>query len=81
MNVLDTVKKHSKDTGSAQVQIALLTQEILHLTAHVNANKKDFSCRRGLLKKVAQRKKFQKYLKRTDVQEYKKIVSILGLKK
>ncbi len=81
MNVQDQLKKHSHDTGSSQVQIGLLTADIIRLTAHWNANKKDSSSRRGLLKKVSERKKFLKYLKRTDVQEYKKVLTLLGLKK
>ncbi len=81
MNVQEQLKKHSSDTGSAQVQIGLLTDDITRLTIHVGINKKDSSSRRGLLKKVATRKRFLKYLKRTDVQEYKKVLTVLGLKK
>jgi len=81
MNAQDQLKKHSKDTGSSQVQIGLLTADIDRLTAHVSVNKKDFSSRRGLLKKVAIRKRFLKYLKRTDESEYKKVLTVLGLKK
>ena len=81
MNVQEQLKKHSQDTGSSQAQIGFLTADIIRLTAHWNANKKDSSARRGLLKKVAERKKFLKYLKRTDVQEYKKVLTVLGLKK
>lgn len=81
MNAQDQLKKHSTDTGSSQVQVALLTADINRLTLHVSANKKDFSSRRGLLKKVATRKRFLKYLKRTDEQEYKKVLAVLGLKK
>ncbi len=81
MNVKDQLKKHAQDTGSSQMQICFLTEDIIRLTAHVNANKKDSSSRRGLLKKVAARKKFLKYLKRTDAQEHKKVLTVLGLKK
>ena len=81
MNVQDQLKKHAQDTGSSQFQIGLLTQDITRLTSHVNENKKDYSSRRSLVKKVASRKKFLKYLKRTDVQEYKKVLTVLGLKK
>ena len=77
----EQLKKHSKDTGSSQVQIAALTEDITRLTLHVNKNKKDASSRRGLLQKVATRKRFIKYLRETDVQEYKKVLSVLGLKK
>ena len=81
MNAQDQLKKHAQDTGSSQVQIALLTQDITRLTQHVNENKKDYSSRRSLVKKVASRKKFLKYLKRTDVQEHRKVLTVLGLKK
>ncbi len=81
MNSQEQLKKHDKDTGSSQIQIANLTADIARLTLHVSSNKKDASSRRGLLKKVAIRKKFLKYLKNTDVQEYKKVLSVLGLKK
>ena len=81
MNAQDQLKKHAQDTGSSQVQSALLTQDITRLTQHVNENKKDYSSRRSLVKKVASRKKFLKYLKRTDVQEHRKVLTVLGLKK
>lgn len=71
---------HSTDTGSVEVQVALLTQDILKLTEHCKANHKDYSTKRGLLKKVSQRKLFLKYLKRTNEQKYKEITDRLGLK-
>ncbi len=77
----NSLKKHDKDTGSAQVQILGLTQEIVHLSAHNAKNKKDHSSNRSILKKVATRKKFLKYLKRTDLDMYKKVLEAVGLKK
>ena len=77
----DLVRKHDKDTGSAQVQIVDLTKEIARLAEHASQNKKDHSSKRSILKKVATRKKFLKYLKRTDLDMYKKVLSTVGLKK
>lgn len=77
----ESLRKHEKDTGSSQVQIIDLTNDIARLTVHLKENKKDFGCRRSLLKKVATRKKFLKYLKRTDVDAYKKVVAALETKK
>ena len=77
----NSLKKHDKDTGSAQVQILALTQEIVDLSAHNAKNKKDYSSNRSILKKVATRKKFLKYLKRTDLDMYKKVLEAVGLKK
>ncbi len=75
------MKKHEKDTGSAQVQIIALTDDIVRLTAHVSQHDKDFSSRRSILKKVATRKKFLTYLKRTDFDTYTKVVDVLNSKK
>lgn len=77
----NSLKKHDKDTGSAQVQILGLTQEIAQLSVHTSKNKKDHSSHRSILKKVATRKKFLKYLKRTDLEMYKKVLEAVGLKK
>ena len=78
---VETLRKHDKDTGSSSMQILGLTNDITHLTKHLEGHKKDFNCRRSLLKKVATRKKFLKYLKRTNVDAYKTVVSTLGLKR
>lgn len=78
---MNDLKKHDKDTGSAQVQILNLTEDIARLTQHVAKNKKDYSSNRSVLKKVATRKKFLKYLKRTDVEMYRKVLAATGLKK
>ena len=68
------------DTGSTPVQIALLTQRISQLTEHMKSNKKDFSSKRGLLKLVAQRKKYLQYLKKQNKELYDKTIKRLGLK-
>ena len=72
---------HEKDTGSADVQIALLTKRINHLTEHMSANKKDFSSRRGLLKLVANRRKLLDYLKSEDEERYQKCLKVLNLRR
>ena len=68
------------DTGSTEVQIAVLTEDIKHLTDHLRANKKDHSTRRGLLAKVARRRKLLTYLKGKDGESYKKIVTELKIR-
>ncbi|MEM6910474.1 MAG: 30S ribosomal protein S15 [Verrucomicrobiota bacterium] len=78
---LDQLKLHEKDTGSADVQIALLTGRITHLTEHLSGHKKDFSTRRGLLKLVARRRKLLDYLKRTNEERYSKVLQELGLRR
>lgn len=79
--VIATHRTHDKDTGSPEVQIALLTDRILYLTKHLTANKKDFSTRRGLLKMVGRRRRLLNYLQKTDIQRYRSIVEKLGLRK
>ncbi len=79
--IKNSIRKHANDTGSSGVQVVALSQEIEHLSGHMTANKKDFACRRSLLKKVAVRKKFLSYLKRTDEKMYKEVISTLGLKR
>jgi small subunit ribosomal protein S15 len=79
--VIGTHRTHDKDTGSPEVQIAILTERILYLTKHLLANKKDFSTRRGLLKMVGRRRRLLNYLMKTDVQRYRSIVEKLGLRK
>jgi small subunit ribosomal protein S15 len=74
-------KQHEKDTGSAQYQIALMTQRIAHLTGHLGLHKKDNSSRRGLLKLVAQRRKLLNYLKASSEESYQKIIASLGLRR
>jgi len=71
---------HEKDTGSPQVQIAILTEEIKDLTNHLKEHKKDHSSRRGLLKKIGERKKLLRYLKKEDEESFKDLVKKLNLK-
>jgi len=72
---------HEKDTGSAEVQIALLTERITQLTEHLKSHKKDHASRRGLLKMVGKRSRLLRYLTGTDRQRYQKIIAGLGLRK
>lgn len=72
---------HEKDTGSSDVQVALLTQRISHLTEHLGRHKKDFSSRRGLLMLVAQRRRILDYLKNTNEERYQKVIKSLGLRR
>ena len=78
---IDTFKLHEKDTGSADVQIALLTERINHLTEHLQTNKKDHSSRRGLLIMVSQRRRLLDYLHTTDTSRYQTITKKLKLRK
>lgn len=78
------IKEHAradKDTGSVEVQVALLTARINHLTPHFKQNKKDHHGRRGLLKMVSRRRKLLDYLKGKDVQRYAALIQKLGLRK
>jgi len=77
--IIKKYKIHKTDTGSAEVQIALLIKEIKNLTSHLKTHKKDNSSRRGLLKKVAQRRKLLNYLKREDPKRYEALVKKLKL--
>ena len=72
---------HDGDTGSADVQIARLTERIVALTDHMSDNKKDLSSRRGLLRLVARRRKLLDYLARTENDRYQKVISTLGLRR
>ena len=72
---------HEKDTGSADVQVALLTRRIEHLTEHLKTNRKDHSSRRGLLKMVAQRRSLLDYLSKAKADRYKELIDKLNLRK
>jgi small subunit ribosomal protein S15 len=74
-------KRHEADSGSAEVQIALLTEQINQLTQHLRVHRKDHHSRRGLLKMVGRRRKQLAYLNKTDVARYRAIVAKLGLRK
>ncbi|MBQ9181103.1 MAG: 30S ribosomal protein S15 [Bacilli bacterium] len=80
-SIVKKYARHEGDTGSAEVQIAILTQEIKDLTEHLKVHKHDFHSRRGLLKKVGQRRSLLNYLIKTDVSRYREIVKSLGLRK
>ena len=79
--VIQTFRKHESDTGSSEVQIALLTERINYLTGHFQVHAKDHHSRRGLLKLVGQRRRLLDYLKRVDLSRYREVVDKLGLRK
>lgn len=79
--VVSQYKQHDNDTGSSQVQVALLTQRINELTEHFKVHKKDNHSRRGLLKMVARRRKLLDYLKRKNIGEYHAIIKQLKLRR
>ena len=80
-NIIEENRSHEKDTGSSEVQIALLTARITHLTEHLKTHRKDFHSRRGLLLMGARRKKLLDYLKRTDLKRYQAIIEKLELRR
>jgi small subunit ribosomal protein S15 len=79
--LIDTFAQHKGDTGSPEVQIALLTHKIIKLTEHLDENKKDNHSRRGLLKVIAKRRRILTYLQKLDEKRYKKLLKQIGLKK
>jgi len=78
--IIEEYKRGDADTGSAEVQIALLTQRIRDLTEHLKLHKKDHHTRRGLLKLVGQRRRLTNYLKKTDIERYRAIIAKLGIR-
>ncbi len=74
-------KQHTTDTGSPEVQVALLTERIVHLTEHLKTNNKDHHSRRGLLKMVGQRRSLLDYLKRKDANRYKTLIEQLSIRR
>jgi len=80
-NIINDYKTHESDTGSPEVQIALLSTRINYLTEHVKAHKKDHHSRRGLLKLVSQRRKLLDYLKKSDKDRYEKVIVRLEIRK
>ena len=80
-DVIDKYKTHDNDSGSPEVQIALLTERIKYLTDHFKVHKKDHHSRRGLLKLVGQRRRLLDYLKNNKVERYRSIVKDLGLRR
>ena len=79
--IISKYKLHEKDTGSAEVQIAILTEEIKRLLSHLKKHSKDFHSKRGLLKMVAKRRKFLNFLKEEDLKRYNSLIKKIGLKK
>ena len=78
--IIQDYRVHDTDTGSAEVQVALLTHRILQLTEHFKDHKQDHHSRRGLLKMVGRRRRLLEYLKRTDVERYREVIAALGLR-
>ena len=78
--IVEKHRRHDRDSGSPEVQIALLTDRILNLTEHFKVHRKDFGSRRGLLVLVGQRRRLLDYLKRTDGASYRSLIKTLGLR-
>ena len=79
--IIDTYKRHEGDTGSPEVQIALLTERINHLNEHLEVHKKDYHSKRGLLMLVGKRRNLLNYLKEKDIEKYRKLIEDLNLRK
>ncbi|MGI6174892.1 MAG: 30S ribosomal protein S15 [Christensenellales bacterium] len=79
--IIEQYKLHESDTGSPEVQIAILTERINHLNEHLKINKKDHHSRRGLLKMVGQRRGLLNYLKKKDIERYRTVIASLNLRK
>jgi small subunit ribosomal protein S15 len=79
--IIETYRVHEKDTGSPEVQVALLTERINHLTEHLKGHQKDHSSRRGLLKMVGRRASLLKYLASEDRERYQAVIDRLGIRK
>jgi len=79
--IIEKFKTHDTDTGSSEVQIALLSDRIKYLTEHFKIHKKDHHSRRGLLKLVGQRRRLLQYLKQKDISKYRAIIQELGIRK
>lgn len=79
--IIGAFKTHEGDTGSPQVQVAVLTARIQELTEHLKENKKDFSSRRGLLQMVGRRRRLLNYLKKQDLNAYGELIKRLGIRK
>jgi small subunit ribosomal protein S15 len=80
-DIIEKFKIHEKDTGSSEVQIALLTGRIDYLTNHFKIHKKDHHSRRGLLKLVGKRRRLLNYLKKNDMEKYRTVIKELGIRK
>jgi small subunit ribosomal protein S15 len=80
-DIINQFKTHEGDTGSPEVQIAILSERIVYLTEHFRTHKKDHHSRRGLLKMVGQRRRLLDYLKKKDVERYRTVISRLGIRR
>jgi len=80
-SIIEEYKTHEGDTGSAEVQVALLSARINYLTEHLKTHKKDHHSRRGLLMMVGQRRRLLNYLSKKDIQRYRSVISRLGLRR
>lgn len=81
LEIINAYKTHENDTGSPEVQVAILTHEINSLNEHLKEHKKDFHSRRGLLKMVGRRRNMLNYLKNKDIERYRTLIGKLGLRK
>ena len=79
--IVSSYQLHDKDTGSPEVQVAILTERINYLTEHLKTHQKDHTSRRGLLKLVGQRRRLLDYLKKTEFSRYKELIERLGIRK
>ena len=79
--IIDKFRLHQEDSGSPEVQIALLTEKIRYLTEHFKVHKRDHASRRGLLRMVGQRRRLLDYLRATEIDRYRKVVKDLGLRR
>ncbi len=79
--IMEEFKLHDSDTGSPEVQVALLTHRIKDITEHLKVHKKDFHTRRGLLKLIGKRRRLLDYLKEKDIERYRKLIKALGIRK
>jgi small subunit ribosomal protein S15 len=80
-NLIENYRVHASDTGSPEVQVAVLTERISYLTEHFRAHRKDHASRRGLLTMVSKRKRLLEYLKRHNAERYKNVIERLGIRK
>ena len=80
-NIVESFRTHEKDTGSTEIQVAILTERINQLTRHMATSKHDYNTQRGLLMLVGQRRRLLNYLSKEDVDRYHKVISKLGLRK
>jgi small subunit ribosomal protein S15 len=79
--IIEEYRMHVADTGSPEVQVAVLTRRIAHLTEHLRENKHDYHSRRGLLKMVGQRRRLLKYVQKKDIERYRALIARLGLRR